>query len=272
LLQLSGIGPAALLRSLGIDVVVDAPDVGHNLREHRHVDLWLRVRDHSQNQELSGLRALTSMLRYFVGRRGAMTHTAHEIGGFAKSTPELMHADLQFGLMSVSATSTGKDGAIKLDPFPGITFVTYFTRPESQGEVRIQSSDPDTPPIIDANHLSAAIDRTKFVAAFHWNRQLARQAALKDWIVEETNPGDAVRTDEEILSNAMRLGGSCFHSSGTARMGADARSVVDPQLRVRGVDGLRIADTSIMPTLVAGNTNGPAMMIGRRAAELIRAG
>ena len=269
LLQQSGIGPAALLQSLGIPVVVDAPDVGRNLREHRHADMRLQVRSHSQNKDLGGWRAGLSMARYLLGRNGPMTHSAHEVGGFAKSDPALDHADLQFGLMTVSASSTGKSDDIALDPFPGITFVTYFTRPESQGEVRITSADGSTPPHINVNHLSAEIDRQRFVGAFRWNRRLSQQPSLKDWVVEECSPTRELERDDEILANAMSLSGSCFHTAGTARMGADAASVVDPHLRVRGVSGLRIADTSIMPTLVSGNTNGPAMMIGLRAAEMI---
>jgi choline dehydrogenase len=269
LLQQSGIGPASLLQSLGIPVVVDAPDVGQNLREHRHVDLRLQVRSHSQNRDLGGWRAGLSMLRYMAMRKGPMTHAAHEIGGFAKSDPALDHADLQFGLMTVSASSSGKDGDIALDPFPGITFVTYFTRPESQGEVRLTSADGSTAPYINVNHLSAEIDRQRFVAAFRWNRRLAQQSALKGWVVEECSPTNALESDDDILANAMSISGSCFHTAGTARMGNDERAVVDPQLRVRGVQGLRIADTSIMPTLVSGNTNGPAMMIGLRAAKFI---
>ncbi len=269
LLQQSGIGPAALLQLLGIPVIVDSPDVGRNLREHRHADLRLQVRGHSQNRDLGGLRAGYSMLRYILGRTGPMTHSAHEIGGFAKSDPALDHADLQFGLLSVSASSTGKDGKIALDPFPGITFVTYFTRPESQGEVRLTSAEPGSSPYINVNHLSAEIDRQRFVAAFRWNRRLAQQPALKDWVVEECSPSNALQSDDDILTNAMSLSGSCFHTAGTARMGKDDRAVVDPQLRVCGVEGLRVADTSIMPTLVSGNTNGPAMMIGLRAADFI---
>ena len=195
--------------------------------------------------------------------------TAHEVGGFAKSDPSLDHADLQFGLMSLSASSTGKEGDIALDPFPGMTFVTYFTRPESQGEVRITSADGSAAPYINVNHLSAEIDRQRFVAAFRWNRRLAAQAALKGWVVAEAEQSRDLESDEDILANAMALGGSCFHTAGTARMGVDDAAVVDPRLRVRGVTGLRIADTSIMPTLVSGNTNGPAMMIGLRAAGFI---
>ena len=269
LLQQSGIGPAQLLQSLNIPVVVEAPQVGRNLREHRHVDLRLRVKSHSQNKDLGGWRAGLSLLRYLLGRKGPMAHSAHEVGGFAKSDPSLDHADLQFGLMSLSASSTGKEGDIALDPFPGMTFVTYFTRPESQGEVRITSADGSAAPYINVNHLSAEIDRQRFVAAFRWNRRLAAQAALKGWVVAEAEQSRDLESDEDILANAMALGGSCFHTAGTARMGVDDAAVVDPRLRVRGVTGLRIADTSIMPTLVSGNTNGPAMMIGLRAAGFI---
>jgi choline dehydrogenase-like flavoprotein len=271
LLQLSGIGPESLLQPFGIKTLIDAPEVGRNLREHRHVDLRLKVRSHSQNKDLSGARAGLSMLKYLLGRKGPMTHSAHEIGGFAKSDDALDHADLQFGLMSLSASSTGKDGAVALDPHPGITLITYFTRPESQGELRIRSANPDDAPYVNVRHLSAEIDRRKFIAAHRWNRRLASQPVLKDWVIEETGPGPGIQTDEEILANAMNFGGTCFHSAGTARMGADELAVVDPRLRVRGVEGLRVADTSIMPTLVSGNTNGPAMMIGLRAAEFVLA-
>jgi choline dehydrogenase-like flavoprotein len=270
LLQLSGVGPAALLKSHGIDVVVDAPDVGQNLREHRHVDLRLEVRGESQNGILGGPGIFWALLQYFAGRTGPMTHPAHEIGGFAKSEPGLDHADIQFGLFSLTA-SMDETGKIGLDKFPGITFVTYFTRPESQGSVTIQSADPNMAPLVNANHLSAEIDRKKFVATARWNRRLAAQPALKPWVVEESRQTAPWQTDEEILANAMAMSGTCFHIAGTARMGVDPRAVLDPRLRVRGVSGLRVADTSVMPTLVSGNTNGPAMMVGTRAAEFIAA-
>lgn len=271
LLQLSGIGPASLLEPLGIEVIVDSPDVGRNLREHRHADIRLEVRGGSQNKDFTGPRVIWSMLRYLLNRSGPMSHPAHEVGGFAKSEPGVDHADLQFGLMTVSAGDTGTADSLSLDPCLGVTFLAYFTRPESQGVVRIQSADPEVPPYIDVNHLSAEVDRRKFVAAFRWLRRLASQPALSDWILREIHPAGKVETDEEILANAMAISGPCFHSAGTARMGADRDAVVDPRLRVRGVEGLRVADTSIMPTLVSGNTNAPAMVIGLQAAEFILA-
>ncbi len=267
LLQLSGIGPAGLLDPLGIEVVVDSPDVGRNLREHRHVDLRLKVRGRSQNRELSGIRAAWSMLRYRFGKRGPMTYPIYELGGFAKSDPTLDHADLQFGVLLVS--SGLKNSAITLDPHPGITFMTYFTRPDSLGEIRIRSADPDAPLTVEINHLATELDRRRFIASFRLNRRLAQQAALKSWVIEETFPTAEVDTDDEILARAMEISGTCFHTAGTARMGADNDAVVDTQLRVRGVEGLRVADASIMPTLVSGNTNAPAMVIGLRAADFI---
>jgi choline dehydrogenase len=271
LLQLSGVGPGELLRSHQIRVVADSPDVGRNLREHRHFDIMHRVHANSQNQHMSGPRVVWSLLRYALTARGPMTHAAHEVGGFAKSTPDLDHADLQFGLMMVSTRTQAVSGKVTLDHFPGVTFLGYYTRPSSQGEIRIQSADPDTPPYVNANHLQTEEDRRKAVAVVRWLRRLARQPALKSWLAEETSPGERVSTDEDILTHAMELGGTCFHICGTARMGADAGSVVDAQLRVRGVERLRVADTSIMPTIVSGNTNGPAMVVGLRAADFILA-
>jgi choline dehydrogenase len=270
LLQLSGIGSGPALQGLGIDVVVDAPEVGKNLREHRHADLTLKVRGHSQNKDLSGMRAGWSVLKYLLGNTGPMTHAAHEIGGFAKSEADLDHADLQFGLMSLSASSTGKGGAVALDADPGITFVTYFTRPESQGEVKLASADPAAVPLINVNHLSAEIDRRKFIGAFRWNRRLAQQPALAPHVVAERSPAAELNSDDEILAHAMEISGSCFHTAGTARMGGDEGAVVDPRLKVRGLHGLRIADTSIMPTLVCGppnssSTTGAAMAPEARA-------
>lgn len=269
LLQLSGIGPAALLESHGIEVIVDAPNVGRNLHEHRHFDVQFKVRSHSQNTELGGLRALRSILRYFTTSKGPMTHAAHEVGGFIKAEPGLDHADTQFGLMLVSTSGSAAKGKVALDPFPGVTFLGYYTRPDSQGEIRIQSADPDVPPYINANHLDTETDRRKAVAVIRWLRKLGQQPALKDWIVEEVVPGPSVQTDEQILARAIDMGGICFHICGTARMGVDEGAVVDPRLRVRGIDGLRVVDTSIMPTLVSGNTNAPAMVVGMRAAEFI---
>ncbi|MES2301353.1 MAG: GMC oxidoreductase [Pseudomonadota bacterium] len=219
------------------------------------------------NLNYQGLGLLKSVLQYGLFAKGALTHGAHEVGGFVKTRPGLDHADAQIGVSLYSLNQTDK--GVVPDKHHGLTILGYFTRPESQGEVRIQSADPDAQPLIDANHFSAEIDRITAVSLFNWLRALGRQPALKDWIVEEQFPGDMVRTDDDILQNAVALGGTAFHIAGTCRMGADDQSVCDPQLRVRGVTGLRVCDTSIFPTLVSGNTNAPAMAVALRAAELI---
>jgi choline dehydrogenase len=269
LLQLSGIGPADLLERFGIELVHDAPQVGQNLREHRNFMLKYRVKRGSENANLSGWRLIASLLRYIFRKKGPMTHSVHEIGGFVKTDPALPHADMQFNLISVTTTDFETTGKVGLEKEPGVTFLGYFTRPKSQGEVRIQSSDPAAAPYINARHLETEGDRRKAIAVFNWIRRLATQPALKDFIVKEVSPGAKVSSDEDFLTHAMDMGGACFHVCGTARMGTDPDAVVDPRLKVHGVEGLRIADTSIMPTIVSGNTNGPAMMVGMRASEFI---
>jgi choline dehydrogenase len=160
---------------------------------------------------------------------------------------------------------------VNIDAQPGITIGGYFMRPESQGTIRIRSADPAVRPHIIANHLSAETDVTSAISLFRWIRRLATQPALAPWLVSETTPGSAFQTDEQIIDAFLRYGNTAYHVCGTVRMGNDPQAVLDPQLRLRGIENLRVADTSIMPTLVSGNTNAPAMVIGLRAAELILA-
>jgi choline dehydrogenase len=267
LLQLSGIGPGSLLQSLGLPAVVDAPNVGRNLREHRYLKTQYRVTSGSCNQSLSGPGLLKSLLQYAVFSRGALTHAAHEVGAFVKTRPGLEHADAQLGVTLYSLRE--HENGIGVDRFPGLNILGYFTRPESQGELRIVSPDAAQKPFIDANHFSAEIDRISAVSLFRFLRALGQQPALAPWIVEEIDPGPSIKNDEDVLANAISLGGVAMHICGTARMGADAGSVLDPKLKVRGVERLRVVDTSIMPTIVSGNTNAPAMAIGLRASEII---
>jgi len=272
LLQLSGIGPGALLQAHGIEVVADRPGVGRNLREHRYLSTQYRVKGGSLNMSFQGLGLFRSALQYLLRSTGPLTHSAHEVGGFVKTRPGLDHADAQIG-MGLYSMSAGPKG-IAVDRFPGLTILGYFTRPESQGELRIQSPDPLAAPFIDANHFAAEIDRISAVSLFRFLRRLGSAPSLARWIVEETVPGKRIETDEDILANAVGLGGTSFHICGTAKMGRDddPDAVLDPQLRVRGVAGLRVVDTSIMPTIVSGNTNAPAMAIALRAADFIRYG
>lgn len=267
LLQLSGIGPAQLLESLGIPLVQDTPEVGRNLREHVYLAVQYRVTRGSFNHCFAGFGLARSVLRYFLFKKGPMTHAAHEAGGFIKTCPELKRPDAQIGVSLYSMDGDGK--TVMIDKQPGITLGGYFMQPQSQGELRIRSADPSVPPVIVANYLSAEIDQRSAVALLRWIRRLAAQPALAPFLVEELTPGPLVRSDEDILAAFRRFGQTAFHVAGTCRMGSDADAVLDPQLRVRGVEGLRVVDTSIMPTLVSGNTNAPAMVIAMRAAEFI---
>lgn len=268
LLQLSGIGPAALLNQHAIAVIQDAPEVGRNLREHCYLATQHRVVQGSLNHRFGGLPLLRAVLEYWFQRKGPMTHAANELGGYIKTSSGLDRADAQ---ISVSLFSLQKKaGAAILEPWPGITIGGYLMRPESRGHVQITSADPAAPPAIQANFLIDGKDRTGAIALLRWIRTFASQPALKDFIIEETRPGAAVETDEQILKAYEQLGQTAYHVSGTCRMGSDSQSVVDTRLRVRGVRGLRVVDSSIMPTLISGNTNAATMVLAMRAAELIQ--
>lgn len=271
LLQLSGVGPAELLRGHGIGVVADRAQVGRNLREHVCLPLQYRVRSGSHNQAFRGLGLLGSLWQYYTASGGPLSHAAHEAGGFVKTRPEVERADAQIGV-SLHSLTVAKNNQVMPEKEHGLTFYSYFTRPESQGELTIRSADPDVAPAIKANYLAAQVDRAAAVALIRWVRKLVAQPALAALVVEELVPGPQYRSDDELLDAALRIGRTAYHVAGTCRMGGDADSVVDPDLRVRGVEGVRVVDTSIMPTLPSGNTNAPAMAIALRAAEIITAG
>jgi choline dehydrogenase-like flavoprotein len=269
LLQLSGVGPSAVLAPLGIDTIVDSPDVGRNLRDHRYLPVMYRVREGSLNGAFRGFGLLVSLIKYLAGRSGPLTHAAHEVAGFIKTQPGLDHADAQLGigLYTIKLTPTGHgigDGA-------GMTIGGYYSRPQSQGTLGIVSTDPDVNPRIDINSFDAEQDRLGSIAMLRWIRRLAEQPALKPYILEELSPGPAVQNDDEIMLALRAYGSTAFHVAGTCRMGADDASVVDPHLRVRGVHGLRVCDTSVFPTLVSGNTSAPAMAVALRLAQIMKA-
>ena len=284
LLQLSGIGPRDLLTSLGIDLVAEAPNVGKNLIEHRYLSIQHRSRAPSQNEKLRGTAMLGSLLTYLLVGKGPMTRGAYEGGGFIKTDPSLAHPDVQIGvgLFSMAEMGMSLDGApepapgetpkppkMQVDSAPGVSVGGYFTQPKSRGEIRIQSADPDAAPVIDANYFSHPDDRKHSIAMVRWIRRLMQTDAVRPLIVEELVPGPACETDDEIIEAFLTLGTTAFHVAGTCRMGSDEASVVDPRLRVRGVSGLRVMDTSVMPTLVSGNTNAATQAMALHAAALI---
>lgn len=267
LLQLSGIGPAAVLREAGIGPVHDLPGVGENLQDHYQVRHVLRcTRPITLNDQMASVVGrLRIGLDYVLHRRGALTISAGQAGAFARTRPELEQPDIQIHFLTLSTDQPGK----ALHDFPGFTASVCQLHPESRGHVRVTAPDPARHPAITANYLTAEADCRTIVAAIRLNRRILAAPSMVPLVAEERLPGRALQTDDELLDFARRTGGSIFHPVGTCKMGRDPMAVVDPQLRVHGIGGLRVADASIMPTLIAGNTNAPAIMIGEKAADLI---
>jgi len=269
LLQLSGIGAGAHLSSLGIPVVRDMPGVGENLQDHYCIRstyrTWWRL---SLNDDFHMMhRRISALLVYAIWRMGPLTAMPAFAGAFARLLPDSNEPDTQLYFLPWSFESVEKGP----HPFSGFTILANQCRPESRGHVRITSREADAPPAIAANYLSTECDRRAVVAAARFIRLLARCPALRRIVVEELLPGVEVWKDEEFLAFARREGQSAYNPVGTCRMGYDPGAVVDPRLRVHGVEGLRIADASVMPTLVSGNTNAACMMIGEKASDLILA-
>jgi choline dehydrogenase len=269
LLQLSGIGAAAHLRSLGIDVHVDSPEVGQNMREHllTWLQYWLKDGRDSTNTAFAGWPLVKNTLQYALLRKGVLATGSSDLAAFVRTRPELDRPDAQVMVDPYSLDFTSQ--TMSFDQRPGMQFYVYPMRPESRGSVLARSSNPEDPPVIRANYLATEGDRATVIAAFRFVRRLASQPALARFIAEEKTPGAAVQTDDEILDVFRTRGQSGYHAMGTCRMGADAGAVLDGRLRVRGASGLRVVDLSVVPGPISGNTNGPTMAIAARAADLI---
>ncbi|MGE3690105.1 MAG: GMC family oxidoreductase [Novosphingobium sp.] len=265
LLQRSGIGPGAQLQNAGIPVMVEAPEVGRNLQEHFNYKAVYRVSQGSLNAQFSGLPLIANMLNYILRRRGPMTRSVWELGGFVKTRPGLERPDAQIGVGLYSVGANGPDN------FPGLTLSGYTVNPVSRGGLKIVGPDMETPPQIDANFLGEESDRQAAVALIRYIRNIVAQEPLRQFVVDEVHPGPAFETDAEILEDFLDRASTAFHVCGTCRMGGDSASVVDNRLRVRGVEGLRVVDTSVFPTLVSGNTNAPAMAAALHASAMILA-
>jgi choline dehydrogenase len=269
LLLLSGIGPAGHLQEMGIEVVHDLPAVGTNLQDHFQARLAYRVnKPVSMNTRTRSLWGQFLMGAEFAIRRtGPLTVSAGTAGLFARVLPGSATPDVQYHFLPFSAEKSMQ----QLHPFPGMTISACQLRPESRGTITLASPDPEAKARIQANYLATETDRRCMVEGIKLGRRLAQTRALGQWVEEEIVPGAEVASDEEILTFIRRTGITIYHPSGTCRMGGDAASVVDPELRVRGIEGLRVADASIMPTVVSGNTNAPAIMIGEKCADLVKA-
>lgn len=270
LLQLSGLGPAPLLQTLGIPVLHHLPGVGENLRDHYSIRLVAGVRNSLTMNELSkGLRLPAQIACWLLRKPNILALSPSLVHWFAKSRPDLAEPDLQ-GVFTPASYREGYVGV--LDRFPGMTCGVWQHRPHSSGHVRVRSADPFENPIVQPNYLQDERDRQVLLAGMRMARRLLRSPQLAPYFVEESLPGDGVSGDDELLDFARRLGVSSYHVMGTARMGpaSDPTAVVDDELRVRGVEGLRVADASVMPDMVSGNTCAATMMIAEKGADLVR--
>ena len=269
LLQLSGVGPAALLSSMDIPVVADLPGVGENLQDHLALRLIFRCsKPITTNDDLKNpWRKARTALKYLLARRGPMAIGVMSAGMITRALPDAKTPDIQFFLSTVSAEERGA----KPHPFPAFTLVYYPMRPESRGWVRIRSRDAREAPAIQPNYLSTEYDRRIMLAGARLARRLVATPSFAPYVLEEYRPGASVASDAQILETIRNTGSSGYHPVGTCRIGDDAGAVVDPALRVRGVEGLRVVDASVMPLLVSGNTNAATLMIAEKAADLMRA-
>ncbi len=267
LLQLSGLGPAALLQSYGIDVIADMPGVGADLQDHLQVRMQYRCTEPiTMNDVINSWRhRIAAGLRYAMFRKGLLTIGAGYVGGFFRTSPAAATPDVQVHFIIFSADKAGE----RLHPFPGFIASVCQLRPESRGFVHIKSADPRQPPAIQPRYLSSPRDRDVLVAGMKLLRRIMGQPAMRRYIAEERAPGPHCTGDEELLAFARETATTIFHPTSTCRMGRDAVAVVDERLRVRGIGHLRVVDGAVMPALVSGNTNAAIVMIAEKAADMI---
>jgi choline dehydrogenase len=267
LLQLSGVGPAELLSQHGIKVVLDAPGVGHDLQDHMQVRIVMRCAQKITLNDVvaSPLRQIMAGMRYAAFRKGPLTIAAGTSGAFFKTDPRLATPDIQVHFLPFSTDKMGE----ALHSFSGFTASICQLRPESRGSLRIRSADPSVQPEIRINYLATETDRTAVVEGLKILRKILHAPALKPYVVDEYDPGPKVATDADLLSYARQRGSTIYHPTSTCRMGNDALAVVDQSLKVRGIEGLRVVDGSVMPDLVSGNTNAPIIMIAEKASDMI---
>jgi choline dehydrogenase len=269
LLQLSGVGAPAVLQALGIPVVHALPGVGENLQDHLQLRVIFRcTKPITTNDVLKSFwRKMAMGANYILTRTGQMSIGINQGGMFARTDPALARPDVQFHLATLSSDMAGSP----VHTFSGFTMSVCQLNPESRGHLRPRSLDPLAAPAIQPNYLATPKDRATAVAGVRLARRLAATRALAPYVAGEYLPGSDATTDDHLLEFARNKGATIFHPAGTCKMGpaADPLAVVDPELRVHGLEGLRVVDCSVMPTLVSGNTNAPVIMIAEKAADLI---
>ena len=267
ILELSGIGNPVHLNKAGIDVVHQSNEVGENLQDHLQLRVAFRVENVATLNQRAGslLGRIGIGLEYLWSRKGPMSMAPSQLGIFAKSSPEVETADLEFHVQPLSLEKFGDP----LHPFPAFTASVVPLRPQSRGSSHIESADPLAHPIINPNYLSHDGDKRVAANAIRLARTIAQQAVMEKYNPIEIKPGQAYQSDIDLAKVAGEIGTTIFHPVGTCRMGADDKAVVDIDLRVNGVSGLRVVDASIMPTITSGNTNSPTIMIAEKAADII---
>ena len=268
LLQVSGIGDAKYLKSIGVEPLFEIKNVGEGLQDHYAVRVANRINiPVSLNEKARGFRLFLEIIKWFTSKKGLISYSPAHVGAFLKSCPNIDFPDLQFVFTPASYT----EGMIgKLQNFPGMTCGVWQSRPQSRGYVRASSNNISDPPIIQPNYLKEKIDQDVLIEGVKICRSLLRTTVLKKISVCETLPGEHVKSDEEILNFIRNKGATVYHAIGSCRMGIDNKAVVSPSLKINGLSNIRIADASIMPTMPSGNTNAATLMIAEKASDLIK--
>ncbi len=266
ILQLSGIGSGALLAGHGIPVVKDLAGVGRNLQDHLQIRTVYEVNVPTLNEEINSFfRRMMIGMQYVFKRTGPMSMGASQVTIFAKTQPDMEVPDIQYHFQPLSADKPG----IVMHPFRGVTLSVCQLRPESRGRIEIMSPDPKVYPAIHPNYLATEKDQQTAIDALKFTRRLVGTSVLSPYIVREYLPGSDIQSDEDLLDCARNIAQTIYHPTSTCKMGSDDMAVVDERLRVHGIGGLRVADASIMPSIVSGNTNAPTIMIAEKASDMI---
>jgi choline dehydrogenase len=268
LLMLSGVGPQPHLAEFGIPVVQHLPGVGQSLQDHYSAPVKLKCRMPITVNDVmqSSLKKLKVGVEYYLFRTGPLAMATAPAALFARTRQELASPDIKCSVSPFSADRP-QDG---LHPWSGFTMIVYQLRPESRGEIKLKTPQPGAAPAVHPNYLATETDQRTIVDGLNLLRRLLASPRLQHFVESEMLPGPVIATDAQLLDFARRRGGTVFHPTSTCKMGVDPMAVVDPELRVCGIEGLRVADASVMPTVVSGNTNAATIMIGEKLADMLR--